>query len=83
MKLIPNEILLVKGGLGRFHRVTAIFFGLDAVNQANTYMASAPGEAVLAVAPGEGVLAAFAGIVFIAACDDLGLSLPVHSSQES
>jgi hypothetical protein len=74
MKLQPNEVLFVRGGLGRYHQVTAIFFGLDAVNQANTYLSTAPGE---------GVLAAFAGIVFIADNDDLGLSLPLHSSQES
>jgi len=74
MKLQPNEVLFVRGGLGRFHRATAIFIGLEAVNQANTYLATSPGE---------GVLAAFAGIVFIADNDDLGLSVPVHSSQES
>jgi hypothetical protein len=72
MKLKPNNILLVQGGLGRYHRATAIFSGPDAVNQANTYLSTAPGE---------GVLAAFAGIVFIADNDDLGLSVPVHSSQ--
>ena len=58
MRLKPNEVLLVEGGLGRFHRVTAIFFGLDAVNHANAYMASAPGEAVIAVFDDIVVLAA-------------------------
>jgi hypothetical protein len=74
MSLKPNEILLIKGGLGRFHRVTAIFIGLDAVNQANAYLAAAPGEAVIAV---------FDDIIFLASTSDLGLSAPVHSSQES
>ena len=74
MKLKPNEVLLVEGGLGHFHRVTALFIGLDAVNQANAYMATAPGEAVIAV---------FDDIIFLASTSDLGLSAPVHSSQES
>ena len=64
MKLKPNEVLLVEGGLGRYHKVTALFIARDA---ANTYLASNPGEAVIAV---------FAGIVFIAASDDLGIPLP-------
>ena len=74
MQLKPNEVLLVQGGLGRYHHVTAIFTGPDAVAQANVYLDSTPGE---------GVLAVFAGIVFIANNDDLGLSIPANSFQES
>ena len=66
MKLKPNEVLLVKGGLGRFHRVTAFFIGPDAVNQANAYLATDPGEAIIAV---------FAGVIFIAVVDDLGIPI--------
>ncbi len=73
MQLKPNELLLVQGGLGRYHRVTAIFTGPDAENQANTHLASTPSEAVIAV---------FDDFIFIAACDDHGLSVPVHSSQK-
>jgi hypothetical protein len=64
MKLKPNEVLLVEGGLGRYHYVTAIFN--DAAG-ANAYMATAPGEAVIAV---------FDDIILIAAVDDLGIPLP-------
>jgi hypothetical protein len=67
MQLKPDEILLVQGGLGRYHRVTAIFVGLDAVSQANTYLAAIPGEAVIAT---------FGGMIFIARIDDLGIQLP-------
>ena len=67
MKLKPNEVLLVQGGLGRFHHVTAIFFGPDAVPQANAYLAASPGEAVIAV---------FDSVIFIAVVDDLGIQLP-------
>ncbi len=74
MQLKPDEVLFVKGGLGRFHRVSAIFTGPNAEPQANVYLAAAPGE---------GVIAVFDGVIFTAACDDLGLPIPVHSSQES
>jgi hypothetical protein len=68
MKLKPDEVLYVQGGLGCFHKVTAVFTDPDA---ANAYLANASAEAVLSV---------FAGIIFIAACDDLGLLLPSLSS---
>lgn len=61
MRLKPNEVLLVRGGLGRYHRTTAVFTNTES---ANAYMANAPGEAVIAV---------FDAIIFIAACEDLGL----------
>ncbi len=71
MQLKPEQSLLVQGGLGRYHRVTAIFLDLESTN------------AYLASSPQEGVLAVFAGVIFVADNDDLGLSVPVHSSQES
>ena len=37
MKLKPNEVLLVEGGLGRYHQVTAVFVDSDA---ANAYLAT-------------------------------------------
>jgi hypothetical protein len=64
MRLKQNEILLFKGGQGRFHKATAVFSDVDA---ANAYLASSPGEAVIAVV---------AGIILIAAIDDLGIPLP-------
>ena len=67
MKLKPDEVLLVQDGLGNYHCATAIFYGADAVNQANAYVATAPGEAVIAV---------FADTILIAAVDHLGISLP-------
>jgi hypothetical protein len=59
-----DQVLYVVGDLGRLHRVTAVFNEVDA---ANTYMATAPGEAVIAV---------FGPAIFIAAVDDLGISVP-------
>ncbi len=64
MSLNLNEVLLVQGGLGRYHKVTALFVTRDA---ANTYLASNPGEAVIAV---------FDDIILIAAVNDLGIPLP-------
>jgi hypothetical protein len=61
--LNPDQVLYVQGGLGRLHRVTAIFSKIDA---ANTYMASAPGEAVIAV---------FDNFIFLARTDDNGFPL--------
>jgi hypothetical protein len=74
MKLMSSKVLYVQGGLGRIHKVTAIFTGTDAVSQANAYLADSPQE---------GVITVFADIVFIAACDDLGLLLTVHASPKS
>ena len=64
MKLQPSEVLFVRGGLGRFHRVTALFHDLDV---ANAFIATAPGEAVIAV---------FNDIIFLASTTDLGLPFP-------
>jgi hypothetical protein len=64
MKLKADEDLLVQGGLGHYHQVTALFVDRDA---ANAHMASAPGEAVIAV---------FDNVILIAAVDDLGIPLP-------
>jgi len=64
MSLKPNEVMLVQGGLGHYHKVTAVFTDTDA---ANAYLATAPGEAVIAV---------FDSVIFIAAVDDLGIPLP-------
>jgi hypothetical protein len=64
MRLKQDTILLIQGGLGRFHKATAVFSDVD---DANAYLASAPGEAVIAV---------FDGMILIAACDDLGIPFP-------
>jgi hypothetical protein len=61
--LNPDQVLYVQGGLGRLHRVAAIFSKVDA---ANTYMATAPGEAVIAV---------FDPAIFLARTDDNGFPL--------
>jgi hypothetical protein len=60
----PDQVLYVCGGLGRLHRVTAVFSDVDA---ANTYMAAAPGEAVVAV---------FGPAIVLARIDDNGFPLP-------
>ena len=54
MKLKPNEVLLVEGGLGRCHYVTAVFTDTEAAN------------AYLAVEHGEAVIAIFGGMILIA-----------------
>jgi hypothetical protein len=59
----PDQVLYVRGGLGRLHRVTAVFNDVDA---ANTYLAAAPGEAVIAV---------FDPPIFLARIDDKGFPL--------
>ena len=64
MHLNPDQVLYVQGGLGRLHRVIAAFSDADA---ANTYMASAPGEAVIAI---------FGPVIFLARMDDRGFSQP-------
>lgn len=64
MLLQSHEALLVQGGLGRFHRITAIFTD---TNAANAYLAAAPEEAVIA---------ASAALILIARIDDLGILLP-------
>jgi len=64
MKLNPNQILFVHGGLGRLHRVTAVF--TDTAS-ANAYLSATPAESVIAV---------FDSIVLIAAVSDLGTPLP-------
>jgi len=71
MKLKPNEVLLIQGGLGRFDRVTAVFTDPDT---ANAYMASATGEAVIAV---------FDNIIFLASTSDFGLPLPTFIPQST
>jgi hypothetical protein len=63
MQLKPDQVLYVQGGRGRLHRVTAVFNDVDA---ANTYMATAPGEAVIAV---------FGPVIFVARTDDAGFPL--------
>jgi hypothetical protein len=63
MHLNPDQVLYVQGGLGRLHRVTAVFTDVDA---ANTYLAAAPGEAVIAV---------FDKFIFLARTDDDGFPL--------
>lgn len=63
MHLNSDQVLYVRGGLGRLHCVTAVFNDVDA---ANTYMASASGEAVIAV---------FGPVIFIARIDDHGFPL--------
>ena len=67
MKLKPSEVLLVEGGLGRCHYVSAVFTDTDAAN------------AYLAVEHGEAVIATFGGMILIARIDDLGIELPPHS----
>jgi hypothetical protein len=63
MQLTSDQVLYVRGGFGRLHRVTAVFNDVDA---ANTYMATAPGEAVIAV---------FDNFIFLARTDDDGFPL--------
>ena len=58
-----DQVLYVQGGLGRLHRVTAVFNDVDA---ANAYMATAPGEAVIAV---------FDPAIFLADTSDHGFPL--------
>jgi hypothetical protein len=63
MMLQPNEVLFVRGGLGRYHRVTAVFTEPDSAN------------AYLATNPTEGVIAAFSHMIFLANTTDLGISI--------
>jgi len=67
MKLKPDEVLYVQGGLGRLHLVTNVFSDVGAAN------------AYLAVAHGEAVIATEGGMILIARIDDLGLEPPSHS----
>ena len=71
MTLKSNEVLYVQGGLGRFHKATAVFVDPDS---ANAYLTSNPTE---------GVIAVLARIIFIAACDDLSIPLLLLSSLNS
>ena len=64
MKLSTDQILYLQGGLGRLHRVTAIF---SDPSSANAYLATSPEESVLAV---------LEPFIFLAASADLGLSIP-------
>jgi len=64
MKLNPNQILFVQGGLGRLHRITAIFIDPSATN---VYLSATPAESVIAV---------FDSLILIAAVSDLGIPLP-------
>jgi len=64
MRLKPDEILLVRGGLGRYHRVTAVFTHPDS---ANAYLASNPTESVIT---------AFSHMILLANTSDLGISIP-------
>jgi len=63
MKLNPRQVLFAQGGLGRLHRVTAVF--TDTAS-ANARLASTPGEAVLVI---------FDSFVFVAAVSDLGVPI--------
>jgi hypothetical protein len=62
MQLKPDEVLLIQGGLGRYHRVTAVFTDPDS---ANAYLAATPTESVIAV---------FSHMIFLANTTDLGIS---------
>ena len=64
MQFNVDQVLYVRGGLGRLHRVTALF--ADPVS-ANAYLASAPTESVIAI---------FGSAIFIAASTDFGISIP-------
>jgi hypothetical protein len=64
MQLSTDQILYLRGGLGRLHRITAIF--IDAPT-ANAYLSSNPTQSVLA---------AFDSFTFVAASADLGFLLP-------
>jgi hypothetical protein len=64
MQFNADQVLYVRGGLCRLHRVTALFFDSDT---ANVYLASTPTESVIAV---------FGSAIFIAASTDLGLPFP-------
>jgi hypothetical protein len=63
MQLKPDEVLLIQVGLGRLHRITALFHDPDAVN------------AYLASNPTEGVIAAFSHMILLASTTDLGISI--------
>jgi hypothetical protein len=64
MHFDADQVLYVRGGLGRLHRVTALFSDPDA---ANAYLASTPFESVIAV---------FDDFIFIATSADLSLPIP-------
>ncbi len=64
MKLTTDQVLYLQGGLGRLHRITAIF--LDP-SDTNAYLSSSPTESVLAVID---------PFIFLAASADLGFLLP-------
>lgn len=66
MLLSTDQVLYVQGGLGRLHKVTAIF--IDASN-ANAYLSLAPTQSVLTVID---------PLIFIAESSDLGLPFPLH-----
>ena len=61
MHLNADQVLYVRGGLGRLHHVTALF---SDPASANAYLTSIPTESVIAV---------FGPAIFIAASTDLGL----------
>ena len=71
MHLNADQVLYVRGGLGRLHRVTALY--ADPAS-ANVYLASTPTESVIAV---------FDDFIFIAASTDLGLPIPHLSTARS
>jgi hypothetical protein len=64
MQFNSDQVLYVRSGLDRLHRVTALFVDSDT---ANAYLASTPTESVIAV---------FGSAIFIAASTDLGISIP-------
>ncbi len=63
MKLSSDQVLYIRGGLGRLHKVTGIFLDPSA---ANAHLSSSPTESVLAVLD---------PYVFLAESSDLGLHL--------
>jgi hypothetical protein len=65
MQFSSNQRLYLQGGLGRFHRITAIF---SDPFSANAYLSSSPSESVLAVLD---------PFIFLAESSDLGLPYPL------
>jgi hypothetical protein len=64
MQFNADQVLYVRGGLGRLHRITALFSDIEA---ANTYLTSTSTESIIAT---------FDGFIFIATSTDLGVSIP-------
>jgi hypothetical protein len=63
MQLNVDQVLYVRSGLGRLHRVTALFTD---PTSANAYISATPFESVIAV---------FGHMIFLASTTDLGISI--------